>query len=142
MFLENSYFPNKSGIYLFRDKKGNLLYIGKAKNIKSRMQKYLNDWNCFNEFKKLKPKSNIMKLKVSEILKRNMLILKRFNEVASVEIFLIATTKESDLIAKHKPKYNRQFAGSSTNYCKEENIVNSEIDSIFGIDDTFIEGLI
>ena len=32
--------PEQPGVYLFKDKKGNVLYIGKAKNLKKRVQQY------------------------------------------------------------------------------------------------------
>src|SRR3990167_10567664 len=32
--------PTKSGVYLFRDKKGKVIYIGKATNLKSRVTSY------------------------------------------------------------------------------------------------------
>ena len=33
-------FPKKPGVYLFKDKSGNVLYVGKAKNLKSRVSQY------------------------------------------------------------------------------------------------------
>jgi excinuclease ABC subunit C len=32
--------PQNSGVYLMRDKQGNILYIGKAKNLRKRVQSY------------------------------------------------------------------------------------------------------
>ena len=32
--------PNKPGTYLFKDKTGRILYIGKAKNLKKRVKSY------------------------------------------------------------------------------------------------------
>jgi len=33
--------PQKSGVYLFKDKSGKILYIGKAKNLNKRIYSYL-----------------------------------------------------------------------------------------------------
>jgi len=49
----------KTGIYIFKDEKGNILYIGKAKNIKKRVLQY---------FKKdLVPDKKLMLQKVKNI---------------------------------------------------------------------------
>ena len=34
--------PLQSGIYIFKNKKGEFLYIGKAGNLKNRLRQYLN----------------------------------------------------------------------------------------------------
>lgn len=38
--IQQQKFPNKPGIYIFKDTKKNILYIGKAKNIQKRIQQY------------------------------------------------------------------------------------------------------
>ena len=35
-----AHLPTNSGVYLFRDKKGTILYVGKAGNIKHRVASY------------------------------------------------------------------------------------------------------
>ena len=47
-----SIFPNGSGIYKFLDKKRNILYVGKAKNLK-RISSYLNEFRQTNKTKTL-----------------------------------------------------------------------------------------
>ena len=41
MKLDNKKIPQKCGIYFFRDKRGLVLYIGKAINLKNRLASYL-----------------------------------------------------------------------------------------------------
>jgi len=35
--------PDKTGVYLFKDKRGKILYIGKAKSIRKRVTSYLGE---------------------------------------------------------------------------------------------------
>jgi excinuclease ABC subunit C len=84
--LEKS-IPKLTGIYLFKDAQGAFIYIGKAKNLHSRVrsyfQKYHTDW------------------KINQLL----------NEYADIDYILTPTEAESllleaELVQKHKPKYN------------------------------------
>ena len=54
--------PSTSGIYMMLDKKGDVVYIGKALNLKSRVRSYFNiaSW-------KDRPKLNFMMPKVCKI---------------------------------------------------------------------------
>ncbi|MBA2307686.1 GIY-YIG nuclease family protein [Candidatus Dependentiae bacterium] len=79
--------PTFSGIYVFKDKNGGIIYIGKAKNLRQRVSSYFNrqteDW------------------KVQELVK----------EHASIEHILTkneleALLLEAQLIKTYKPKYN------------------------------------
>ena len=36
--------PAKPGVYLFRDGRGNVLYVGKAKSLRPRVRSYLRRW--------------------------------------------------------------------------------------------------
>ena len=43
--------PNQPGVYQMEDGKGNILYIGKAKNLSNRVKNSKNgEFNQFNEF--------------------------------------------------------------------------------------------
>lgn len=84
--LEQS-IPKLTGIYLFKDAQGTIIYIGKAKNLHHRVnsyfQKYDTDW------------------------KINQLI----NEYADIDYILTPTETESllleaELVQKYKPKFN------------------------------------
>jgi len=80
--------PPKPGVYLFKDKKGNVIYIGKALNLKNRVKSY---WQKSQE---LSPAKQIM---VSKIAKIEYIITS-----SEIEAILF----ESSLIKKHQPPYN------------------------------------
>jgi excinuclease ABC subunit C len=80
--------PREPGVYLFKDRTGKIIYIGKAKNLSKRISSY---------FGKGKDRS----LKAS-------LILTNFH---TVEHIITSTEKEAlilegNLIKKHRPRYN------------------------------------
>ena len=78
--------PSKSGVYLWKDKWNNIIYIGKAKSLKNRMKQY---------FQKVH-NSRIMKLR-DGIADFSYIITDDERE---------ALILERNLILKHKPKYN------------------------------------
>jgi len=80
--------PPKPGVYLFKDNKGNVIYIGKALNLKNRVKSY---WQKSQE---LSPAKQIM---VSKIAKIEYIITS-----SEIEAILL----ESNLIKKHQPPYN------------------------------------
>lgn len=80
--------PTKPGIYLFLDEKGKILYIGKAKNLKKRVNSY------FSKNVVLGPKTQILVSKVNKI--------KTITVASEIEAFLL----EAKYIRRHKPKYN------------------------------------
>lgn len=79
--------PSKPGCYLMKRASGEILYVGKAKSLKSRVTSY------FNNSKK-SPKTEILITHVSDF---EFLITK-----TDVEAFVL----ENNLIKKHSPKYN------------------------------------
>ena len=79
--------PTYSGVYLFLNKEGDVIYVGKAKNLKKRVSSYFSS-------KDLGEKTRIL---VSQINKID------FIEVSSeIEAFLL----EEKLIKKYVPRYN------------------------------------
>ena len=79
-------FPRSSGVYLMKDNKNFVLYIGKAKNLKSRVQSYfINNKNFKNQF--LAPRVYQVEYILTD---------------TETEAFLL----EAHLIKKHKPRYN------------------------------------
>ena len=79
--------PEKPGSYQYFDKDGNIIYIGKAKNLKKRVSSYFHKNHDSIKLKHLVP------------------------QIAKIE-FIITNTEtealilEANLIKKHKPKYN------------------------------------
>lgn len=81
--------PGTSGIYMMLDKKGSVIYIGKALNLKTRVRSYFNQ-KSWSE----RPKLYFMMPKVKEI--------KTFITRSEKEALIL----EASLINKHQPKYN------------------------------------
>ena len=79
--------PSNTGIYKFYDKVGNILYVGKAKNIKKRVSSYF--------------RSNHKNFKTNLLVKQ---IFKIENIIVETETD--ALLLENNLIKKLKPKYN------------------------------------
>ncbi len=78
--------PSKTGCYLMMNKKGSVIYVGKAKNLKSRVRSYFTS---------------------SKSLKNNFLA----QQIHSIDYILTHTEAEAllleaVLIKKHKPRYN------------------------------------
>ncbi len=80
--------PNKPGIYFFLNKAGQIIYIGKAKNLKSRVVSY---WSKSAELSQAKQQM------VSEVHKIQYTI---------VDTELESLLLEAGQIKKHQPKYN------------------------------------
>ena len=80
--------PSLPGCYLYHDKEGEIIYVGKAKNLKRRVKSY------FNRKHHDSVKVNVL---VSQIEKLEYIITN-----SEVEALIL----ESHLIKKHKPKYN------------------------------------
>lgn len=80
--------PNTSGVYYFHDENGKIIYIGKSRDIRSRVLSHFNN--------RQSPKAQQMCERVSDIT---------YEETGSE---LIALLLESEEIKKHLPLYNRQ----------------------------------
>jgi DNA polymerase III subunit epsilon len=80
--------PNEPGVYYYLDRKGTILYIGKAKSLKDRVRSYFNA-------------SGVSSKKISEMLKRVRGL--KWDQTGTE---LNALLTESRLIKKHKPKFN------------------------------------
>ena len=79
--------PKSSGVYKMIDNSGNILYVGKAKNLKKRVTSY------------------------SKLNNQSQRILRMISQVNSLDIIITnseveALLLESNLIKKHKPRYN------------------------------------
>ncbi len=88
--------PNKTGVYKFYNETNQLIYIGKSKHIKKRIDQHLKNDKT--------QKGTKMRLEIARI---------EF-EITGSE--LVALLYESDLIKAHKPIYNRQLRKSNFAY--------------------------
>ena len=79
--------PTNPGCYIYYDKNGEIIYVGKAKNLKRRVYSYFHKQHD-------SVKTNVL---VSQIEKLEYIITD-----SEVEALIL----ESHLIKKHKPKYN------------------------------------
>lgn len=83
--------PYGPGVYLFLDKKGSVIYVGKAKNLKKRVSSYFADEAHLGE----KTKSLLTKIARVKTIKVN----------SELESFLL----EANLVKKYQPKYNTRL---------------------------------
>ena len=88
-------FPKNPGVYFFKNKNNDIIYIGKAKNLKNRVLSYFNRNNTNN-------KSGIM---VSNAISVEYLLVN--NEVE-------ALITEANMIKEYKPKYNISLKDDKT----------------------------
>lgn len=83
--------PERPGIYTMKDKNGEVIYVGKAKNLKSRVSSYF--WNTADRLQKI---TNIL---------HDMYTIEY--EITGSE--LAAMLMEYQLIKQYQPKLNQQF---------------------------------
>lgn len=88
--------PNHPGVYLWRDAEGNIIYVGKAANLKHRVRSY------FAAGQKLSPKLQQMVARLAEL-----------------DFFLTANEQEAlilelNLIKRHHPRYNVRLKDDKT----------------------------
>lgn len=80
--------PKKPGVYIYRDGKRTVLYVGKAKILKNRVNSY------FTNYKKLR-------VKIQQMIEEA-----RYIEYYTVDTEVEALILETNLIKKYRPKYN------------------------------------
>jgi excinuclease ABC subunit C len=83
-----AHLPLSPGIYQFKNENGKVIYVGKAKNLRSRVRSYFHTDHTFN------PKTNAL---VSKI--KNIEIILTDNEIEALVL-------ENNLIKSLKPRYN------------------------------------
>lgn len=88
--------PKKPGVYQYYDEDGKILYIGKAKNLKNRVQSY------FNNDKAKSGKTRLLVRKISSI------------RYIVTETEMDALLLENNLIKKHQPRYNVMLKDDKT----------------------------
>lgn len=82
--------PKKSGVYLFKNEKNRIIYIGKAKNLFNRVRSYFSERS--RDFFYMKPPGFIGQIKKVDYVVTS-------NEVEALIL-------EGNLIKKNRPKYN------------------------------------
>lgn len=80
-------FPKNPGVYLMKNEPGKIIYVGKAKNLRSRVKSYF---------------SNSDKTRKTEALVRSIYHIEFIVTKTEAEAFLL----EASLIKKHRPRYN------------------------------------
>ena len=96
--------PKKSGVYIFKDSDGKIIYIGKAKNLYSRVRSYFQSRS--KDFLYAKPHDFVEKVKSIDYVVTD-------NETEALIL-------ESSLIKKNKPKStysNKKNARHSRSFC-------------------------
>ena len=86
--------PKSPGVYLYKDDKGRVIYVGKAKNLKNRVSSY------FSGKKDIKTTILVKKIKDLEVIITN----------SEYEALIL----ENNLIKSHKPKYNINLKDGKT----------------------------
>lgn len=83
-------FPAQPGVYLFKDMKGHVLYVGKSVNLKNRVASYFHYFSSLGE-------------KTKRLVTETTLI-----DYILVESEIEALLLESSLIKKHLPRFNQR----------------------------------
>ena len=89
-----SVMPGKPGVYQYFDNKGNLIYVGKAKNLKKRVSSYFTGTNY--------GKTKILVSKIAEI--KHIIVNSESD----------ALLLENNLIKKYRPRYNIMLKDDKT----------------------------
>ena len=80
--------PAQPGVYLFKDREGTILYVGKAKHLRNRVRSY------FQRSRPVDPKQQAMMKRVADL------------ETILVDSEVEAVMLEANLIKQHRPRYN------------------------------------
>ena len=94
--IEYKNIPPNPGVYLMKNDKDKIIYVGKAKNLKNRVTSYFTNISSHT-------------VKTLELVKN----------IVDIEFFICATEVEAlilenNLIKKHKPKYNIMLKDEKT----------------------------
>lgn len=80
--------PTRPGVYLHRDARGTIIYVGKAKNLRARVKSY------FQEGRPVDAKTRALMQRIADV------------ETIVTDTEVEALILENTLIKEHKPKYN------------------------------------
>ena len=88
-------FPQEPGIYFFRNAKGRILYIGKAKNLRNRIFQYIRMTDGRRMVSRLLAQSRVLDFTITQSEKQALML-------------------EAKQIQEHKPKFNIQLLDGRT----------------------------
>src|ERR1700751_6294629 len=88
--------PETAGVYLFKDAAGTVIYVGKARSLRSRVRSY------FLESRWMDAKTGSLAREIAEL------------ETIVVENEREALALENNLIKRHKPKFNVMLRDDKT----------------------------
>ena len=83
--------PNRAGVYLFKDSRGRLLYVGKAESLRDRVRSYFNAGDPLNP-------------KIRQVIAQADTV-----EYILTESPIQALIWENDLVRKEQPRYNTKL---------------------------------
>ena len=86
--LDRKSIPTSPGVYIYKDDRNNVIYVGKAKNLRNRVSSY------FSQDHRTSPKTQMLVRKINDV------------EFFIVDNEVEALLLENKLIKKHSPKYN------------------------------------
>lgn len=106
--------PRKPGVYLFKDRRGEVLYVGKAKNLKNRIQSY------FRGEQAHEPRIELM-----------------IQEIADLDYVIVSSETESlilenNFIKQYRPRYNVRLRDDK-NYQFIKVDYETEIPQVFAV---------
>ena len=87
--------PDRPGVYLFKDGRGRLLYVGKAESLKDRVRSYFQPSTSFDQAHQ--PKLRQMTLQAQSV------------EYILTESPIQALIWENDLVRKEQPRFNTKL---------------------------------
>ncbi|RPI29063.1 MAG: excinuclease ABC subunit C, partial [Acidobacteria bacterium] len=80
--------PEKTGVYLFKDQTGKIIYVGKAKSLRNRVRSY------FQASRQQDAKTEVLKQQIHDL------------EYITTDNEVEALILESTLAKRHKPRFN------------------------------------
>src|ERR1035437_2213166 len=80
--------PPSPGVYFYKDSKGEIIYIGKASNLRNRVRQY------FQKSRSFDPKTDVLVSKITDV------------EWTGLETEADALFLEAELIRRYQPKFN------------------------------------
>lgn len=121
-----SKFPRRKGIYFFYDKFDNLLYIGKATDIRGRIRMHYDNWYNFKEYYKSLKRWKIDKIKNEEQYNKIKKLIKK-NEIIYIQnlIRICEETQTIDMIFSNVKKIDFILLPKEKLHIKEKELITT-----------------